>query len=158
MNYLICVFFILNMQSKFIFKEKLIGDSKGYNIKATIKLDPSKKTEEISFKHIINQTINFREKQKNIISVVFNTKKMNGYAITGINILNYKRQIYYELELYRSNGSPEIYLIYNEVGKRIIKSVERSNKTQYYFLKKNINSDFFEMSEISIKYDLTDMY
>lgn len=158
MKFYICIFLFLIIQTKFIFKERLIGDFKSHNIKLTIKINPAKRTKEINFNHVVNETICFRFKQKNLSSKVFNRKELKGYAITGINILNYKNQLMYELELYRSNGSFEIYLVYNEMGQLIIKTTVENGKTKNIFYKKSIDTSFFDLAKTLEKNDLTYLY
>jgi hypothetical protein len=157
MKYLIILLFFFNFCQNYRYKEKIVDNENGYNVKVIVKIDGSKKTQEINFKHIISQKLCFRFKNKNLIVKNLTLKKLDGYAVTGINIQEYENKYFYSLELYKSNGSPEIFIVYDVNGILIAKMKNTKTKTQYKFFKKGIDSTFFDNIKNVAVYDLTDL-
>lgn len=137
-------------------KEKTIGNLKGYNLTVKVTSDKSKKAN--AFHCIVNQSIKFRQQQKTLATKLFTLKAYDGYAISDIRIVKYKKQLYYELAFYRSNGSPEIYELYNTAGEKLAKCTAARDKTTYAFFRKSVNSGFFTESELVKSYDLIEFW
>lgn len=157
MKYSIILIIFFNCYQNFIYKEKIVGDEKNYNLKVIFKIDKRKKTEEINFKHIINQKLCFRFKNKDLRYKNFNVSYSDGYVLSGIEIQKYKNHFFYNVELYKSNGSPEIFVIYDINGVLIAQMKTSKTKTEYKFFKKGFDSTFFDETKTLNVYDLTDL-
>lgn len=136
--------------------ERTIGDLNGYHISIKVTSDESKRRN--ADHAVVSQKVVFRQKQKILTTKTFTVKAYDGYAISDLSIQKYKNRLYYELAFYRSNGSPEIYEIYNLNGKKLAKCTAARNGTTYTFFSKGIQSDFFEKSKTVKSCDLIKLW
>lgn len=151
----IILFLISNIASFSQTKEKTVGELSTYNLFVTITSD--KNNNENPF-HIVSQTIDFRLKLKKLSGKSFTVKEMDGYALTGVTTLTIKNKLYYQFGFYRSNGSPEIYRVYNNRGELVAKLTMVRDKTTYRFYRKSINSFLLNNATVLRDYDLMDLW
>ena len=86
------LFFSFLLTSNNESKEIIIGNLKSYNLKVIVETDPKKKTEEISFRHIIKERIYFRLKTQILATEIIDVENLDGYVLSGINELKSKKQ------------------------------------------------------------------
>lgn len=139
-------------------KEKIIGNTQGYNLKVIVEIDPKKKTKEISFHHIVKEKLYFRNKTQILKTEIVDLENLNGYILSGINELKFKNDNIYQMEYYRSNGSPEIFVYFNVSGILLCKETVYRNKTEYNFIKKGLNEKYFDNFKPVRSYDLMELF
>ena len=154
MKLFISFIFAIFLTSNYELKEKIIGNTESYNLKVISTIDPRKKTDEISFHHVITQKIYFRNKSNIIQTKTVNVEKLNGYALTEITELKAVDKKIYRMNYYRSNGSSEIFIFYDNNGSRLCKMNCPRNETKYIFIKKGFKASYFEDLEVIKNYDL----
>ena len=66
------VFLLAFLLTSIVSKEKIIGNTNTYNLKVIVVIDPTKRTEEISYSHIITEKINFRNKTRILKTEIIN--------------------------------------------------------------------------------------
>ena len=154
MKFCFILFFSFLLTSNNESKEIIIGNLKSYNLKVIVETDPKKKTEEISFRHIIKERIYFRLKSQILATEIIDVENLDGYVLSGINELKSKKQNIYQIEYYRSNGSPEIFVYYDTSGKRLCKMTTYRDNTEYNFIAKGLNEKYFTDFKLIKNYDI----
>jgi hypothetical protein len=154
MKFCFLLFFSFLLTSNNESKEIIIGNPKSYNLKVIVETDPKKKTDEISFSHIIKESIYFRLKTQILATEIIDVEKLDGYVLSGINELKSKKHNIYQMEYYRSNGSPEIFIYYDTSGKRLCKMTAYRDKTEYNFIAKGLNDKYFTDYKLIKSYDI----
>ena len=139
-------------------KEKIIGDTESYNLKVIIDIDAKKKTDEINFHHVVKEKIYFRNKTQILKTEIVDLKNLDGYILSGINELKFKKNNIYQLEHYRSNGSPEIFVYFNVSGIMLYKETAYRNKTECNFIKKGYSKTYFDNFKVVKNYDLMELF
>ncbi|MCF6142062.1 hypothetical protein L1S34_12260 [Flavobacterium sp. K77] len=152
--FFLSMIFLISNESK----EKIIGNLNSYNLKIIVETDPTKKTDEIDFHHVIKEKIYFRNKAEILSTEIIEVKSNDGYILTGINTLKSKNKNIYQMEYYRSNGSPEIFVYFDNRGTKLCKQTAFRNKTEYNFIKKGLNTKYFDDLKIVKSYDLIDLF
>lgn len=154
--FLFLSFALLSFGSSPVTKQKTIGNPKGYNLLISVTSDKDKKAN--AFHEIVSEKVIFRLKQKILSTKKFTIRESDGYALSDICMLKYKNQLYYELNFYRSNGSPEIGIIYSLKGERLVKWTATRSNTTYTYFKKDLSSNFYDKLKFVKRYDLMDLW
>lgn len=157
MKYLLYLSFFLCTSCFFESEATQIGNLDHYNVKIIAHLKEKKNTE-INFDHVVDQKVFFRLKKKVLSIKIFNVKEWDGYVTTGISILKNRKSLYYEFELYRSNGSPEQYLLFDVNGNIVARTVNKNTGTGYIYYKKYANKTFIDNLVLVHKKDLSSLY
>jgi len=152
------IFFLMFILTSNESKEKIIGNSESYNLKVIIEIDPTKKTKEISFHHIVKENIYFRNKKQILKTEIVDLENLNGYILSGISEFKSKKENIYEMEYYKSNGSPEIFVYFNVSGILLYKKTAYRNKTKCNFIKKGLSEKYFDNFKLVKSYDLIELF
>lgn len=139
-------------------KTKIIGNPENYNILVTVEIDSHKKTENISFDHVVSQQIDFRLAAKTLKTEIVNGNDMKGYVLSGISELESSSQKIYQLDFYKSNGSPEINIYYTPAGLMLLKTTSAKDQEKYVFIGKGITTKFLDSFVLVKQYDIFELY
>lgn len=142
-----------------IFKQVSIGNCKNYNLLLKVSLDTSKDYELTSFEKVKSQKLYFKFEDK-ILKVVDLFKKSNQhkFIVFSLNILESNKKNYYQIELYKGNGEPEISYVFSADGILLIHSESIKGQTKYCFIKKDISKDFLSKAKIIEVKDITSLF
>ena len=152
------IFLLIFLLTSIESKEKIIGDTESYNLKVIIEIDAKKKTDEISFHHVVKEKIYFRNRTQTLKTEIVDLKNLDGYILSGINELKFKKNSIYQMEYYKSNGSPEIFVYFNVSGIMLYKETVNRNKTECNFIKKGYNKTYFDNFKVVKNYDLIELF
>lgn len=109
---------------------------------------------------ILNQKIIFKSNDKLVKKIDLN--RVSPYKqtplIQSITTFKYGKKLYYEVGLYLSNGNAEVFLVYNEDGIIICKSVVNRDGGKFLSYNNSITKDIFENRNIIKIYDTIYLY
>jgi hypothetical protein len=139
-------------------KVKVLGNPNSYNVMVSLNLDSSNKSEPASFEHVVSYHLDFRVATKTLKSENMSKADLDGYIISAVIELESKTQKIYELELFRSNGSPEIYIYYDKFGKRLLKKESSGKKLKKEYIGKGVKKEFLDEFTIVNQHDFLQLY